>query len=112
MYEIWLMLNIAWEWVGSMGSIALGLLCLWAALAVLAFRSGDTSWRLGLRRALLLGGAVAVASFLLIPVGVGSSLDELRYWVDWAALFGVALGFGGAAAWISWPFWARFHAGS
>jgi hypothetical protein len=42
-----------------------------------------------------LAGAVivGVASFLLLPSLTLSSLGELKYWVDWLALAGVAGGF-------------------
>jgi len=46
-------------------------------------------------------------TLLIIPGAIGSSLSELRYWVDWVALAGMAVGFGGAAAVFTWPIMAR-----
>jgi len=40
---------------------------------------------------------------LLLPWLTQSGLGELSYWVDWAALIGMALGFGLAAALFTWP---------
>jgi hypothetical protein len=52
-----------------------------------------------------LGGAVivGVASFLLLPGLTRSSLGELKYWVDWMALAGLAGGFALVAAALLLP---------
>ncbi|MBP8143690.1 MAG: hypothetical protein KAY56_00010 [Inhella sp.] len=99
MYEIWLMLNIGWEIAREIAPWLLGALLLWLALLALARR------RLcGARRpAAGLGLAVALLAVLLLPGLTQSGLGELSYWVDWAALIGMALGFGLAAALFTWP---------
>mgnify|MGYP006192764605 CR=1 FL=1 len=106
MYEIWLMLNIVWEYLLGLGPWLWSAVLLWLVMMVVALTSGG-QWGRGLQRAIGLGLAVGVISFLIIPGTIGSSLSELRYWVDWAALAGMAVGFGGAAAVFSWPIMAR-----
>ena len=105
MYEIWLVLNILWEIALGAAPWLLAALAVWIALMVTAARRG-AAWRAGLGGAAAVAAVVAVVAFLWVPGATRSSLGELRYWVDWANLAGVALGFAGAAALLVWPLFA------
>ena len=99
MYEFWLMLNILFEIAREFAPWLVGAALLWAVgMAFMRQRLG------GARRAMVsvgLGGALL--AFLLLPFLTQSSLRELSYWVDWASLAGMALGFGVAGALLAWP---------
>jgi len=93
MYEIWLMLNIVWEILLGAWPLVLVLLLLFAGLTVAAWLRRGAAWRAAWPVALAGAVIVGVASFLLLPSLTLSSLGELKYWVDWLALAGVAGGF-------------------
>jgi hypothetical protein len=103
MYEIWLMLNIVWETLLAAWPLVLLLLLLFAGLSLAALSQRGAAWRAAWPVAV--GGAVVVgvASFLLLPGLTRSSLGELKYWVDWLALAGVAGGFALVAAALLLP---------
>lgn len=103
MYEIWLMMNIAWELALTIWPVLLGLVVLWLVLATRARRHAGAAWRASLPGALALAALVAIALFFLIPGWVRSSLSELKYWVDWANLLGIAGGGGALALAFAWP---------
>lgn len=105
MYEIWLMLVIVWELMLSSGAWLWAAVGLWLALmAIGALRPGGSWWR-GAIKAVGLGALTAGACFFVLPGIVGSSMSELRYWVDWLALAGMAGGIGAAVAVYTWPVW-------
>lgn len=109
MYEIWLLVVIAWEWMLA------NLAWLWPVPVVgmlgcaLAFKDG-ARWQRGLQGAAWVGVVAAVATFFALPSSIASSLSELRYWVDWAALSGSALAAGAIVGLVSWPWWSRWVA--
>ena len=49
------------------------------------------------------GLAAAIVAFFVTPGWIDSSLTELKYWVDWANLLGIAAGWGAAALALAWP---------
>lgn len=100
MYEIWLMLNIAWEMAAPAFMAAAAF---WVLLMILAVRLPGAQWRGSLPWALVIGAVVAVATFLGLPGSIGSSLGEMRYWVDWMTLLGLAAGAGAVAVVFAWP---------
>lgn len=106
MYEIWLMVVIVWELALTLLPWVLGLLAFALAGWALA-ATGRSCLRNGLKRAAVLGLLIAVAVFFLLPSVLQSSLSELRYWVDWVALGGVALGAGVVGFLTLWPWLAR-----
>jgi len=100
MYEIWLMLNIAYEvaltvWPALVMVLTIWLALLWTAGPRLSART--LTWS-------LVPGAVAalVAGFVL-PALSGSSLDDMSYWLDWATLGGLALACGAAVTALAFP---------
>lgn len=105
MYEIWLVINILWELALGAAPWLLAALAVWTALMVVASQRG-ADWRAGLPGAVTVAVVVAVAAFLWVPGATRSSLRELTYWVDWANLVAVALGFAGAAVLLAWPVFA------
>ena len=99
MYEIWLMLNIVWEILLTAWTLVLVLL----GLTVAALLRRGAAWRAAWPVALAGAALVGVATFLLLPSLTRSSLGELKYWVDWLALAGVAGGFALLAAALLLP---------
>ncbi len=97
MYEIWLVLNILWEIALGVWPLLAAAALAWVVLMILAARRPGACWRSAWRPAIVVAALVAVAAFLLVPGGTRSSLANLSYWVDWANLAAIALGFGAAA---------------
>jgi hypothetical protein len=106
MYEAWLMLNIVWEILLTAWPLTLALLLLVAGLGLAALLARGAAWRSAWPVALAGAAIVGVASFLLLPGLTRSSLGELKYWVDWMALAGLAGGFAALAAALLWPLMA------
>jgi hypothetical protein len=46
---------------------------------------------------------LSLAAVLALPSLSQSTLSDMGYWVDWAALLGMAAGVGVAAAVLLWP---------
>ena len=105
MYEIWLVVNILWEIALGILPMLLALLVLWAGLLAVAWRQRG-AWRRALPRTAASGAMVSVLAFVLLPGLTQSSLSEMGYWVDWANLAAMALGFGGVASALTWPLFA------
>jgi hypothetical protein len=103
MYEIWLVLNILWEIARDAWPLLVAAAVLWAVLMVTAARRRGAAWGRGLPGAVAVGAIVAVAAFLLVPGLTKSSLGEMRYWVDWANLVGIALAIGAVGVAFAWP---------
>lgn len=94
MYEVWLMMNIVWEWSLARWPMMLALLLLlagWAAVGLFRLVSAH-----GVRWPATALAAVAgfVVGLWLWPALVGSSVSEMRYVVDWM----IGLGMAGATA--------------
>lgn len=94
MYEIWLMMNIVWEWSLAQWPAVLALLLLLAGWAMVGlvrlWRAHGFRWSAAALAAL----AGAAGGLWLWPALVGSSVSEMRYLVDWM----VGLGMAGATA--------------
>lgn len=103
MYEIWLALNIVFEIALTVWPALLALALVWLALMLAARAHLSTR---ALRRALALGALLAAAAVFILPALTQSSLANMGYWVDWANLLAIALGFGAAAALYAWPLMA------
>lgn len=103
MYEIWLMLNIAWEIaLGVWPLLALGAL-VWLALTGTALRRTPHRWGRAAVLAVGTGAIAALIAFLALPALTGSSLNELSCCVDWASLAGLAFGAGAVVALFALP---------
>ena len=109
MYEIWLMLNIVYEIALSIWPWLLALAALWLGLMVLARRGRGSDWRTCLPKAVALGALLGGVIFFVTPLWTKSGLGEMKYWVDWANLIGIALAWAVAAALFAWPLltWLR-----
>lgn len=103
MYEIWLALNIVWEIALDNVAVAIGIVALLLVLFAVAIVRSGAAWRRGLHAALAVGAVVAVISLWAVPSATLSSLDDMKYWIDWATLAGVALAIGAIAAALAWP---------
>lgn len=103
MYEIWLVMNIVWEITLDIWPLLAVAAIAWVALMAVALRTRSLRWRPALPMSLGIAAAAAVLAFLGVPALTNSSLGELRYWVDWANLAAMAVGFGGVALAFAWP---------
>ena len=108
MYEIWLMLVIVYELALSIWPWLLALAVLWLLLLALA-RGGQTAWRPCLPKAAMLGALLGVIIFFVTPIWNKSGLGEMKYWVDWANLAGIAVAWAVAGTLFAWPLltWIR-----
>ena len=111
MYEIWLMLNIVYELAVAIWPWLLALAVLWLVLLALALARGGrrADWRACLPKAMALGALLGVVIFFATPPWSRSSLGEMKYWVDWANLTGIAVAWAVAGALFAWPLltWLR-----
>jgi hypothetical protein len=103
MYEIWLMLNIAWEMADPLWPLLGAGALLWAVLVAVARRRPRADWRRAMPWAVAVGAGAALLVFLGAPGATQSSLAEMGYWVDWATLLGIAAAGGTTAAAFAWP---------
>lgn len=103
MYEIWLAVNIVYEILKPALPLLALLALAWVALCWCVWRMPAARWGAAVKAVLILAAVVAVTVFALLPAATASSLSELKYWVDWAFLGGVALGLGGLAGVLAWP---------
>jgi hypothetical protein len=103
MYEIWLVLNILWELALGVWPLIVAALLAWGVLIALAARRADADWAGAARLAVLAGVALAALAFVLVPGWTRSSLGEMKYWVDWANLLGIAAAVGAVGAAVIWP---------
>ncbi len=106
MYEIWLMLVIVYELALSIWPWLLALAVLWLLLLMLA-RGGR--WNACLPKAITLGVLLGVLIFFVTPIWNKSGLGEMKYWVDWANLLGIAAAWAVAGTLFAWPLltWMR-----
>jgi hypothetical protein len=96
-YDIWLGLNIFWEIALEKMPIILLAGVIWLVISGIALSKKPIHWCSITRTALIPAGIVTVVIFLLFPGQSFSSLSEMGYWVDWAVLSAIALGFGAIA---------------
>lgn len=97
MYEIWLAMNIAYETALGLLPALAPLVLMWAVMMVIN--------RKKLKRVKLatLAAVAVLVAVVALPSLTQSSLVDMTYWVDWAALLGMAAGVGVAAALLMWP---------
>ena len=112
MYEIWLMLNIVYELALTIWPWLLALVVLWLLLMGRAWGRSGRDWRASLPGALVLGLVVAAVIFFVTPVWNKSGLGEMKYWVDWANLLGIAAAWGVAGVALGWPLLTGLRRGS
>jgi hypothetical protein len=103
MYELWLMLNIAWGIALAAWPVLALVFVAWLVLMGAALRRASVGWGRHAFWALQIGGLAAVIVFLTLPSLTRSSLRDVAYWVDWASLAGLALGAGAAAGLFALP---------
>jgi hypothetical protein len=96
-YDIWLGLNIFWEI--ALGAFPMILLAafIWLTLAGIALSKKPIKWCAVTLTALIPAAIVTVVMFVLFPGQSHATLADMGYWVDWAVLSTIALGFGALA---------------
>ncbi len=100
MYEIWLAMNIAFEIALDLWPALLPLALMWVVvMGINRKKLAQVSGSVLAAVAVL----VALAAVLALPSLSQSTLTDMGYWVDWAALLGMAAGVGVAAAVLLWP---------
>ena len=100
MYEIWLSMNIAYETALGLLPALAPLVLMWAVMMVINRKKLNRVKLITLAAVAVL---VALAAVLALPSLSQSTLSDMGYWVDWAALLGMAAGVGVAAAVLLWP---------
>ena len=100
MYEIWLAMNIAYETALGLLPALAPLVLMWAVTMVINRKKLN---RVKLVTLAAVAVLVALAAVLALPSLSKSTLADMGYWVDWAALLGMAAGVGVAAAVLLWP---------
>ena len=100
MYEIWLAMNIAYETALGLLPALAPLVSMWAVMMVINRKKLNRVKLITLAAVAVL---VALAAVLALPSFSQSTLADMGYWVDWAALLGMAAGVGVAAAVLLWP---------
>jgi hypothetical protein len=100
MYEIWLAMNIAYETALGLLPALAPLVLMWAVMMVINRKKLKRVKPATLAAVALL---VSLAAVLALPSLSKSTLADMGYWVDWAALLGMAAGVGVAAAVLLWP---------
>jgi hypothetical protein len=100
MYEIWLAMNIAYETALGLLPALAPLVLMWAVMMVINRKKLKRVKPVTLAAVAVLVSLVAV---LALPSLSQSTLADMGYWVDWAALLGMAAGAGAAAAVLLWP---------
>ncbi|MCE2780386.1 hypothetical protein [Limnohabitans sp.] len=100
MYEIWLAMNIAYEVLWDLLPALAPLALMWAVMMVINRKKLKRVKPATLAAVAVLVALVAVVA---LPSLTQSTLADMGYWVDWAALLGMATGCGVAAALLMWP---------
>lgn len=100
MYEIWLAMNIAYETALGLLPALAPLVLMWAVMIVINRKKLKRVKPVTLAAVAVL---VALAAVLALPSLSKSTLADMGYGVDWAALLGMAAGVGVAAAVLLWP---------
>ena len=100
MYEIWLAMNIAYEMALDLLPALGPLVLMWAVMMVINRKKLKRVKPATLAAVAVLVALVAVVA---LPSLSKSTLADMGYWVDWAALLGMAAGLGVAAAVLLWP---------
>lgn len=100
MYEIWLAMNIAYETALGLLPALAPLVLMWAVMMVINRKKLKRVKPVTLAAVAVL---VALAAVLALPSLSKSTLADMGYGVDWAALLGMAAGVGVAAAVLLWP---------
>lgn len=100
MYEIWLAMNIVYEMALNLWPALWPLALVWAAVMLI-----NRKKLVQVRGTVLAAVAVlvALAAALALPSLSKSTLGDMGYWLDWAALLGMAAGAGLASALLLWP---------
>jgi hypothetical protein len=96
-YDIWLAINIFWEIALDKMHIILLASVVWLVITGIALTKKPIQWCSITLTALIPAVIVTIVVFLLFPGQSFSSLAEMGYWVDWAVLSAIALGFGALA---------------
>lgn len=100
MYEIWLLLNIVFEVALTVWPMLVAALLFWLALL---WGAGQRLRAHTLMGSLALGGAAVLVAALVLPALTRSSLNDMSYWLDWAALAGLSLACGAVVAAFALP---------
>lgn len=66
-------------------------------------------WWPAVRASFISGLALSVLAFVALPTLTGASFDDLAGALDYFALIGLSMGFGGALALLSYPGWQLYY---
>ncbi len=105
MYELWLGINIVYEWCLLYPAIPLVMLAAVVAAFVLN-RGKAKNWRKGFFPALVWAILGFVVLFFVYPMLIQSSIFEVKRLVDWMNHLGICAGLAGFVGLVFWPFTA------
>ena len=109
MYEIWLGINILYEWCLMHPTVPLGMLA--TLVVAYAITIGQRkNWRAGLRPAMTWVILAFILLLFVYPMWVKSSIAEMRYSVDWINHLGICAGLAGFVGLVAWPILASARA--
>ncbi len=105
MYELWLGINIVYEWCLLYPAIPLAMLAALVVAYALTL-SKPKNWRKGFFPALMWAIVGFVVLFFVYPLLIKSSIFEVKRLVDWMNHLGICAGLAGFVGLVMWPFTA------
>lgn len=105
MYELWLGVNIIYEWCLMYPAIPLAMLAVLVAAYVLN-RGKPKDWRKGFFPALVWAILGFIVLFFVYPMLIKSSIFEVKRLADWINHLGICAGLAGFVGLVFWPFMA------
>jgi hypothetical protein len=94
MYEIWLGINIIYEWCLLYPMVPL-MMFLAVIASFLINKSTRKNWRTGFRPAFIVAMIAFAILFFVYPMLIKSSASEMAYFIDWVNHLGICLGLAG-----------------
>ena len=106
MYEIWLGINIIYEWCLLYPMVPL-MMFLAVIASFLINKSTRKNWRTGFRPAFIVAMIAFAILFFVYPMLIKSSVSEMAYFIDWVNHLGICLGLAGFVVFVVWPFTSK-----
>ena len=106
MYEIWLGINIIYEWCLLYPMVPL-MMFLAVIASFLINKSTRKNWRTGFRPAFIVAMIAFAILFFVYPMLIKSSASAMAYFIDWVTHLGNCLGLAGFVGLVVWPFTSK-----
>ena len=102
MYEIWLGINIIYEWCLLYPLVPLVMFGSFFG-AYLSTMRLNKNWQAAFRPALVWAIVAFIVLFFVYPMLIKSSIKEVNYLVDWLNHLGICAGLAGFVGLVVWP---------